>query len=196
MPKLANRRHELFANLIARGESHGRAYIDAGYPQQSIESACASSARLLKDARVKARIEELKPASEAKFAAKVEEIADSKISSRANRIAALERVWMGLQAVIGERARYFIENEPLIPGGSSGLLTRKPTAAGIVYQVDAGLLTELRATAQQAAQELGQWIEKHDETLNVKSINDLPLETVNAMIAEAEKQMEKARQVQ
>jgi hypothetical protein len=57
-----------------------------------------------------------------------------------------------------------------VPGGRTGLLVRqiKAVGAGVnrklvpEYVVDTGLLREIRATAQQAAEELGQWKDESD----------------------------------
>lgn len=59
-----------------------------------------------------------------------------------------------------------------IPGGETGLLVRKYKNLGSgdnartveEYEVDTGLLAELRAHEKQAAEELGQWITKGDVT--------------------------------
>jgi len=55
-----------------------------------------------------------------------------------------------------------------VPGGTTGLLVHTYKAIGTgefvekvdEYAVDTGLLAELRAHEKQAAQELGQWVEK------------------------------------
>lgn len=52
------------------------------------------------------------------------------------------------------------------PGGASGLLVRQYKQVGKddfreEYVFDAALVTQIRATMQQAAQELGQWVERH-----------------------------------
>jgi hypothetical protein len=58
MPMLTNNRHELFAQAIAAGKSHYEAYESAGFTAKgATASACAT--RLLKDAKVAARVAEL-----------------------------------------------------------------------------------------------------------------------------------------
>jgi hypothetical protein len=59
-----------------------------------------------------------------------------------------------------------------VPGGSTGLLHRVLQSTGPrgrpgeEFAVDVPLLRELRATEQQAAQELGQWMEKGKQDLD------------------------------
>jgi hypothetical protein len=82
-----------------------------------------------------------------------------------NRVDALNARWGRMQAVIAERAA-----DPTMdaPGANTGLLTRTQKQIGSgasavmveEYQVDTGLLKELREHEKQAAQELGQWSEK------------------------------------
>lgn len=95
-----------------------------------------------------------------------EAVRDEGISSRQNRVDALNDRWHRMKQVIDERAvEPGIEN---VPGGSTGLLVRSHKMIGsgrdatVVeeYGVDVGLLKEMRAHEQQAAQELGQWADK------------------------------------
>jgi phage terminase small subunit len=58
MAVLKNQRHERFCQAIAMGKSHRVAYLDAGY-KSAPDSADASAARLLADAKVAARVSEL-----------------------------------------------------------------------------------------------------------------------------------------
>jgi phage terminase small subunit len=57
MPLLTNPKHEHFAQLVAKGESAQKAYVLVGYSEAG---ASASATRLLKDARVLARVAELR----------------------------------------------------------------------------------------------------------------------------------------
>lgn len=59
MPILKNQRHEKFAQGLAQGKTMGEAYQDAGYGGSlSVAAACGS--RLLKNAKISARVDELK----------------------------------------------------------------------------------------------------------------------------------------
>jgi hypothetical protein len=90
------------------------------------------------------------------------------IAIKENRVAALEDRWRRLRRVIEQRAAspQFAE----VPGGSTGLISRDQKGLGKgedfeivdVYRVDTGLLKELREHEKQAAQELGQWADKHE----------------------------------
>ena len=82
------------------------------------------------------------------------------------RVAALDDRWRRMLRIIAERA----EDPEMqnVPGGSTGLLVRivKGGAGGegikpiCQFELDTGLLRELREHEKQAAQELGQWTEK------------------------------------
>lgn len=61
MPLLTNRRHEHFAQLVAKGEKPGRAYVTAGYSEAGADQ---SAARLLRKAEVCSRVAELREAVE------------------------------------------------------------------------------------------------------------------------------------
>jgi hypothetical protein len=82
-----------------------------------------------------------------------------------NRVDALNARWVRLHRVIDARAK---DKTLTAPGADTGLLTRTQKQIGsgdsavIVeeYQVDTGLLKELREHEKQAAQELGQWSDK------------------------------------
>lgn len=89
------------------------------------------------------------------------------LASRERRVEALNDRWDRLRQVIEERA-----NDPThakVPGWKTGLLVHNVKGVGggenatvvDLYEVDTGLLKELREHEKQAAQELGQWTEKH-----------------------------------
>lgn len=96
------------------------------------------------------------------------------IANRQNRINALNDRWERMQRIIEERAADTVSGmivdeigeEHVIPGWSTGLLVRQEKPHGTEFAVDTGLLRELRAHEEQAAKELGQWVEKQEETLN------------------------------
>jgi hypothetical protein len=104
------------------------------------------------------------------FAARVARLADDlgaiaarqAIGRRARRVRALQERHEKMLAVIEARA---LEHAG-VPGGSTGLLVR--TVRGIAgvavdfYEVDTALLRELREHEKQAAQELGQWVERKE----------------------------------
>ena len=102
----------------------------------------------------------------------------TEISDRNARIQALQERWTRLRAnldrVLEERGA---EMAGVVPGGSTGLLMRdykggKDTSTP-VYRLDPGvvaLLAELRAHEKQAAEELGQWVEKREETSTLDTV--------------------------
>lgn len=62
MAILKNQRHELFAVGIASGKSQGEAYTAAGYTTSTPETAWVGGSKLVKNAKVAARIAELQTA--------------------------------------------------------------------------------------------------------------------------------------
>jgi hypothetical protein len=156
MPVLPNTKHEKFAQLVARGESITSAYVAAGYREKG---ARANGARLLAKDYVRARVLELQE--------KVSEsLVAQSIAVKEARLRAANDRWLKMHTVIQERG-----SDPEmkdVPGGKTGLLChdRKGVGSGDaaevidVYQVDTGLLKEMRELEQQAAKELGQWVEK------------------------------------
>jgi hypothetical protein len=85
------------------------------------------------------------------------------IAKRENRLEALDDRRQRMNEVIRARA----EDMEDVPGGATGLLTRKYKSIGggdhaekvEENEVDVPLLREMRATEEQAAKELGQWAE-------------------------------------
>jgi transcriptional regulator with XRE-family HTH domain len=94
---------------------------------------------------------------------------DLPITHRRNRVVDLQTIRDKLMQVITERG--MSPEMAGIAGGETGLLTRRMTKVGHgketeyvwEYAVDVGMLKELRATLEQAAKELGQWVERVDD---------------------------------
>lgn len=93
-------------------------------------------------------------------------ILDRGIARRGQRVARLDDTWRRLRQVVDERAA-----DPAmqtVAGGKTGLLVRHLKQIGggetaqVVeeFEVDTGLLRELREHEKQAAIELGQWVRK------------------------------------
>jgi hypothetical protein len=91
------------------------------------------------------------------------------------RIDRLNRRWDGMHKVIRERAAS--PEMQAVPGGTTGLLVRtvKGIGSGDAFQVvdeyavDTGLLRELREHEKQAAQELGQWVDRSEVEQTTKA---------------------------
>lgn len=155
MAILANSRHEHFAQLVAKGDSASRAYVSAGF---SKSGAAQSARRLLTNAQVCARIRELKTTIS-------EALTEASIRDVNARIAGYEDRKHRLVSVMAARAADMAD----VPGGSTGLMVRDwrgKDAAQVVYKVDTGLLSAILALDEQAARELGQWMDKSE--LSVK----------------------------
>ncbi len=94
------------------------------------------------------------------------------IADKQNRIAFLNERHVALRQVVKERG----EDESIahIPGATTGYVVRTFKTIGVgphaqtieEHGIDTGLLKEFRAHEQQAAQELGEWVEKKDTTLD------------------------------
>lgn len=99
------------------------------------------------------------------------------IAKRRRRIKALDDRWQRMQRLIEARAEELAAHTA---GGDTGLLVHQERAIGTgsnqqiidEYVVDTGLLRELREHEKQAAQELGQWVDKTqgDGTLTVQVV--------------------------
>jgi Terminase small subunit len=149
--ELSNAKHEQFAQGVAKGLSATLAYTSAGY---SAAGASQSARRLLRNAQVCARVQEIvATVSQATIALE--------ICNRNARIQVLQDLLNGMRQVIQERAADPDMAE--VPGGKTGLLCidyKGKDATQPVYKADTALVAEMRATCKQAAEELGQWGEE------------------------------------
>lgn len=92
------------------------------------------------------------------------------IAKRENRVAALGDRWRRLKQIIDERAA--VPEMATVPGGKTGLMVHQVKGIGkgedfqVIdeYVLDAALLRELRDHEKQAAEELGQWLERREVT--------------------------------
>jgi hypothetical protein len=96
------------------------------------------------------------------------EIRNKGIAILENRVMSYNDRWQRMQRVITERAAD--KQFQGVPGGETGLLCHKVKSIGSgefatmvdEYEVDTGLLKEMREHEEQAAKELGQWQDKGD----------------------------------
>lgn len=103
-----------------------------------------------------------------------DKLAAEGLLNKQNRLNALNDRWQRMNKVIEGRSLNLsgvdLEGVPEVPGGETGLLVHQRKAIGVgqnqqiidTYEVDTGLLKELRAHEEQAAKELGEWSEKAD----------------------------------
>jgi hypothetical protein len=96
------------------------------------------------------------------------------VARRHRRVKAMNDRWRRLKRVVRERAA--APEMANVPGGKTGLLVRKVKSIGggesarevEEFEVDTGLLREIRDLEKQVAQELGQWeTGKGDDRPNV-----------------------------
>jgi phage terminase small subunit len=157
-PKLTAKEQLFVSKLI--GEANGNATKAAelaGYQATTRESLMVIAARTKARPHVKAAI------SEALGQVKLDGIAVVE-----NRIVALQDRWDRMKALIAARA----EDPQMqkVTGGTTGLLVHNIKSIGQgrdaervdVYEIDAALLREMRELERQAAQEMGQWLDRSE----------------------------------
>jgi phage terminase small subunit len=157
---LSNPQHEAFARYVAEGKSHREAAISAGFSKKSASSQGSQLAKRLNIAKRIAFLQGQVAETRVQLACKNLELS---IGSRVKRIEMYEDVHERLWQIVKERAADpAMEN---VPGGRSGMLVKQvkivSTAEGpkviSEYVPDTALSKEIRALAQQAAEEPGQW---------------------------------------
>lgn len=101
------------------------------------------------------------------------------IAKRVKRVQRLQDLAEKAIAVIEQRAA-----DPRMaeaPGGNTGLMTHTVKVVGYgetseavdVFTVDTALMAEIRNTMKQAAQEVGQWSEKHEVTKDSEELTQV-----------------------
>ena len=100
------------------------------------------------------------------------------IADKQNRIDAYDERWRLMRQVIAARAKSHPTVIPDAAGAETGLMVltvRYLPSGGEVreWAVDTGLLKEMREHEKQAAQELGQWVEKQEQELGDKFVQAL-----------------------
>jgi hypothetical protein len=172
MSLLSKPKHERFAQLVARGETARRAYVAA---YGSAKGAEQSASRLLRNAKVSARIGELRAQISSKLLDEGIRSVNFRVETLENGLALLEqrRQWLSdsIDQLRAERGEALKDETP---GGATGLLVHdyKGLSGNLrdVYRVDSGLASllgelraveeEIRAHMEQAARELGEWTDK------------------------------------
>lgn len=140
MSALNNAKHEHFAQLVAKGEAIDKAYVLAGYSEKG---ASPSGQRLLRDARVRGRVEELRIA----------------VQERTIERAAVDRVWVLEQ--LKTNLKRAMQVEPVLD--SKGNPTGEYTYEGSVANRALELI----------GKELGMFVErKRVGPLNIEDLTD------------------------
>lgn len=106
------------------------------------------------------------------------------IADRVERVKRLQKRWDGINKVFQERGDDPIHSSH--PGWTTGLLCHEQRSIGSgdlasvvdIYKVDVGTIKEEREIAKQAAQELGQWTEKIQQSYDLSNLTDEELETL------------------
>jgi hypothetical protein len=157
---LKDPRHEAFARYVVEGKSHREAALLAGF---SKKSASSQGSQLAKRLNIAKRIMFLQGQVAETIIDRFAKLVILGLRSRLQRIEMYAEIHDRLWRIVKERAA-----DPAmakIPGGQSGFMLRTLKAFGhgahmkIIpeYAPDTALVKEIRALAQQAADELGQW---------------------------------------
>ena len=150
---LANAKHEHFAQLVSNGESATRAYEIAGYKGKGSGQ---SANRLLKDAKICARIAHLRAAKEAKH---------EKVAERVVKEAGLDKAWVleRLTKIVGMG----MAADPVVDNEGQPIGEYKANLAG------ANKALEL------IGKELGMFIERKE--VRTGALDDLPRDQMKAL---------------
>jgi hypothetical protein len=168
---LSDPRHEAFACYVAQGKSKREAAILAGFAQKYASSFGTQLSKRIKIAQriaylqgqVGDRIAGLKRQAAEKAVEAAIKIFEWDIQSKQKRVQMYADMHERLWRIVKERAA-----DPAmakVPGGQSGFLLKQVKVVGTgltpkvisEYVPDTALSKEIRALAQQAAEELGQW---------------------------------------
>jgi hypothetical protein len=154
----------------------------------------------MRNGTVSARIDELQNENAAQRSLRLPPSApkmrQERISSLQQRIDGYNERRQRLLAVIGERAVAGWD----APGASTGLLVRRERSIGsganqkfvAEYEVDTGLLRELRELEKQAAIDLGQWTEKRDVKMDAQVSQKSDILAAHFTLGELERMMDVA----
>jgi len=193
---LKNDRHERFAKLVASGKPAADSYIKAGFRQRG---AAQSASRLRRNTLVANRIAELEPGFISQRQATVGTVIEQDLKTRVGRASVLQARHDELSRFIAERAASrppapaqatrgaeatVQAAAPSVPGWTTGLIAAKLKSLGkglpmvVEYEIDRGLLAELREIERAIAEELGQHVTKTDVGLQGGSLSDIPTEVL------------------
>jgi Terminase small subunit len=214
MPALLNQKHERFAELMSWPNAEQRSsYLTAGFHAKNGNSADAAASNLIRRPEVAARIREIRLNREAELGVNVQNVLseigpkDDGGFTRVGRAKVLAIHRRRLHQIIEERAA--APEHQNLPGGKTGFVVVKGTKAirrkvlmhskdpgakptevekvekTIISAVDMKFISALLAVDEQIARELGQWVEKQDDTLRVRKLDDLTDEMLDELIKDA-----------
>jgi transposase-like protein len=171
MKALSNLQKEKAAQLIAEGRyEYGQIAAMGGVERHTIT-------RWRKDPKFSARVDELNR----EFA---ESVKHNAIARKERRIGILNALQTKLLTLIEDRA---VDLSGEVAGGQTGLLVRQYKVSGdnsaTEYVYDSAVIRDLRAVQEQAAKELGQFVDKHE--MKILDLKDMTDEQLAAIIAQA-----------
>ncbi len=182
---LPKQKHEQFAQGIASGLSATKAYT-AVYGEGPGNG--QSAYRLLKNAHIVHRVEELKASVNTQAEEKLVEVALSDLRKRETRIAWLDDLARRQRNVILARAKDYAQRQAKngkwvpVTGGDQGMVVpvEGKKAGSELWKYDGDLVRDLRGTLQQIAQECGDWAEKRESRLTDIDGKDRPFTLADA----------------
>lgn len=198
MPALSNQKHERFAQAMSlEGAEQRKAYLAAGFHAKTDNAANASASKLIRKPTVAARIAELRTDRVENLALEVQALVgplDDGVFTRVGRAKKQAEIRRKIHQLIEERAK--APEHQAIPGGKTGLVVIKGVKKQngqdvLVSAADTKLISSLLSVDEQIARELGQWVEKRDDTLEIRHLDDLSDETLAELIKDAEEIQER-----
>lgn len=107
------------------------------------------------------------------------------VANVADRVRRYNKRWNGINQVFEERATD--PSHMAVPGWTTGLLVHEQKSLGSgelatvvdLYRVDVGAIKEEREIAKQAAQDLGQWTERTQQSYDLSGLTDEELEVLD-----------------
>lgn len=171
MKVLSDPKREQAAQLIAEGR------FEFGEVAEKVGVDRVTLYRWKRDKRFTARVEQII----ADHSRATKRLA---IARKDYRVGVLNKLHTKLETLIEQRAAD--PSTANIPGGDQGLVVRQFKVSGenVVseYVFDRAVLQELRAVQEQAAKELGQFVEKHEHKIG--SLKDLSDDELAALLGE------------
>lgn len=183
MGVLENPKHEQFAQHYARFGNAAQAYVNAGYSENGAKQ---SAARLLTNADLRSRVEELR--AEYHRVTLAYQLAD-----RNERVKGLQDMADRLCRLVEARSKS--PEMANVTGGDTGLVVADLKMIGFgenaqlvkEVRVDRGVLQEYREYSKQIAQEVGQWSDgrhtvEHEGTVQVNIADTTALEVAQLFL--------------
>lgn len=195
IPEVRDLQQRKFCEEVAKGASLTDAYIRAGFNHKNRKSARSMAAQLRKKPEITGLIAELSLEihhAKATYVNKtIEEFGplDDDVFTRLGRAKAIAKRRQEIVQTIKARGEHLMRTGKIVevPGGSLGWVAYKEKMGKIECTIDIAPSEHMLHLEEQIARELGQWVEKQDQTVSVRSMDDLPDEVIHQIRLQAEK---------